>query len=129
MPLQFNDEFRYRIISLLEEEPTLSQRQLAARLGISLGKVNFCLQALVDKGWLKASRFYGSENKRAYMYVLTPQGIRERVSLTLRFLQRKTAEYEALKKEIAEIRSVLGTLAEKRRCEIATPTEARRDLP
>jgi EPS-associated MarR family transcriptional regulator len=100
---EVTDEYRYRIMSLLEREPGLSQRELAARLGISLGKVNFCLQALIEKGLLKANTFYNSRNKRAYLYVLTPNGIRERAQLTVRFLERKTAEYEALRAEIERI--------------------------
>jgi EPS-associated MarR family transcriptional regulator len=99
----FTDEYRYRIMSLLQREPGLSQRELAERLGMSLGKVNFCLRALMEKGLLKANRFYNSRNKRAYLYVLTPSGITERARLTVRFLERKTAEYEALKAEIERI--------------------------
>ena len=97
------DEYRYRIMSLLDREPGLSQRELAQRLGMSLGKVNFCLRALMEKGLLKASSFYNNRNKRAYLYVLTPSGISERAQLTVRFLERKTAEYEALKAEIERI--------------------------
>jgi EPS-associated MarR family transcriptional regulator len=107
MPLRFTDEYRYRIMSLLEAEPALSQRELAGRLGMSLGKVNYCLRALMEKGLLKAHAFCNSRNKRAYVYVLTPSGIRERGRVTLRFLRRKTAEYEALKAEIETIRAQL----------------------
>jgi EPS-associated MarR family transcriptional regulator len=83
----------------------LTQRQLARRLGMSLGKVNFCLKAFGEKGLLKVNAFYNSRNKRAYAYLLTPSGMRERARVTLRFLQRKTEEYERLKGEIAEIRA------------------------
>jgi EPS-associated MarR family transcriptional regulator len=104
---RLSDEYRYRIMSLLEEQPALSQRELAARLGISLGKVNHCVKALMQKGLLKANAFCNSRNKRAYMYVLTPRGLRDRAQVTLRFLQRKLDEYEALEKEIADIRARL----------------------
>jgi EPS-associated MarR family transcriptional regulator len=109
MPPRFSDEYRYRIMSLLEREPSLSQRELAARLGMSVGKVNYCLQALIGKGLLKATTFCNSRNKRAYIYVLTPSGLRERARVTLRFLQRKTEEYERIKKEIEEIRAEFRT--------------------
>jgi EPS-associated MarR family transcriptional regulator len=105
MAADLSDECRYRILRLLDEHPGMSQRELAARLGMSLGKVNYCLRALIDKGVLKATRFCNNRNKRAYLYVLTPRGIRERAQVTLSFLKRKTAEYEALETEIAELRA------------------------
>ena len=98
-----SDEYRYKILRLLEEDPQMSQRALARALGISLGKVNFCLQALIEKGTIKANTFLNSRNKRAYIYVLTPHGIRERARITVRFLRTKMSEYEAIRQEIAEL--------------------------
>jgi EPS-associated MarR family transcriptional regulator len=103
-------DVHYKLMRVLEANPEMSQRDIARELGISLGKVNYCLQALVQKGWIKASNFTNSQNKAAYMYLLTPRGIEEKASLTLRFLQMKTREYEALRKEIRQMRrEVQGT--------------------
>jgi EPS-associated MarR family transcriptional regulator len=99
-----NEEVHYRLLRLLEQEPHLSQRDIARRLGISLGKVNYCLQALAGKGWVKAGNFYRSRNKRAYLYKLTPQGLTEKAAMTLRFLRVKEAEHEALLQEIEALR-------------------------
>jgi EPS-associated MarR family transcriptional regulator len=94
----------YGLLKTLEENPGLSQRDLAKRLGISLGKVNFCLKALVDKGSLKIDNFRNSENKLAYAYLLTPRGVEEKARITVAFLKHKMQEYEQLKKEIAELK-------------------------
>lgn len=98
------DEYRYKILKLVESQPEISQRELAAELGISLGKANFCLKALVEKGLLKASNFRNSKNKLAYMYLLTPSGIEEKAIITVRFLKYKIEEYEALQAQIEELR-------------------------
>lgn len=98
------DEYRYKILKLVESNPAISQRELAQQLGISLGKVNFCLKALIDKGLLKATNFRNNKNKLAYMYLLTPSGIEEKASITLRFLKYKLQEYETLQAEIEELR-------------------------
>jgi len=106
------DEYRYKILKLLAAQPELSQRELAHQLGISLGKTNFCLKALVDVGLIKASNFRNSKNKLAYMYLLTPKGMEEKASITLRFLQRKVEEHDALLHEIEQLRNdvaVMGT--------------------
>ena len=95
---------RYRLLKLLESNPELSQRQLAKELGISLGKVNFCLSALIEKGLLKANNFRNSRNKLAYMYLLTPAGMEEKARVTLHYLKWKMQEYEALRGEIEELR-------------------------
>ncbi len=97
------DEYRYRIFKLIENNPQASQREIARELGISLGKVNFCLRALAEKGHVKADNFRNSANKRAYFYLLTPRGIEEKAKVTIRFLQRKLDEYETLKRELAEL--------------------------
>lgn len=98
------DAVRLLAFRLLSEEPTLSQRELAERLGVSLGKTHYVLRALLDKGWIKMSNFRRSDNKLAYRYLLTPAGLREKAALTRRFLARKEAEYKALKATIDELR-------------------------
>jgi EPS-associated MarR family transcriptional regulator len=98
------DEMRYKLMRLLEAKPGLSQRDVARHLGVSLGKVNFCIQALIAKGLVKATNFKNSQNKAAYLYLLTPRGIEVKGKLTVRFLQAKIHEYEALKLEIEQIR-------------------------
>ncbi len=100
-----SDEYRYKILRLLEANPQMSQRDLARELSISLGKVNYCLQALIDKGLVKANNFRRSTNKVAYAYLLTPRGIEEKAKVTAQFLMRKVAEYEALEKEIEQLRN------------------------
>lgn len=99
------DEYRYKILKLIEANPEISQRELARELDISLGKTNFCLKALMEKGLLKASNFRNSKNKIGYLYKLTPQGIEEKTAVTVRFLKRKMQEYESLKSEIEQIRA------------------------
>src|SRR4051812_7001218 len=89
---------------LVQARPGLSQRDLARELGISLGKVNCCLQALIAKGWITASSFRNSQNKVAYIYLLTPGGVEEKAKLTLRFLNAKVREYEQLRAEIEQMR-------------------------
>src|SRR5947208_2570573 len=90
------DEVRYRLLKLLEPNPALSQREVARELGISLGKVNYCLRALVAKGWIKAANFTNSRNKRAYMYLLTPRGIEAKARVTAEFLRCKIQEHKTL---------------------------------
>ncbi|MEX2151187.1 MAG: MarR family EPS-associated transcriptional regulator [Steroidobacteraceae bacterium] len=104
------DEYRYRILKLLEADPQASQRRIADELGISLGKVNYCLQALIDKGLVKANNFRNSAHKRAYLYLLTPRGVEEKTRTTLRFLQVKMAEYEELTREIGELRREVAAM-------------------
>jgi MarR family transcriptional regulator, temperature-dependent positive regulator of motility len=99
-----SDDMRYQLMRLIEANPEMSQRDVARELGISLGKVNYCVRALIQRGWVKASNFKNSQNKAAYMYLLTPRGIDAKANLTVRFLQAKMREYEALKVEIEQIR-------------------------
>ena len=99
-----NIETQYKVMRLLEANPEMSQRDVARTLGVSVGKVNYCLQALVLKGCIKATNFRNSRNKVAYMYLLTPRGVNEKARLTVEFLQRKVREYEALRDEIREMR-------------------------
>ena len=93
----------YGLLKTLEENPGLSQRDLAKKLGVSLGKINFCLNALVEKGSLKINNFRNSENKLAYVYLLTPQGMESRARMTVQFLKYKVQEYERLRAEIEEL--------------------------
>lgn len=97
------DEYRYRILKLLETNPTASQRDIARELGVSLGRVNYCLQALVEKGLVKVNNFRKNESKRAYLYYLTPKGVQEKTRVTVRFLKAKLDEYENLKREVAQL--------------------------
>lgn len=97
---QKSEDLNFRVLRFVEEYPDRSQREISRALGLSLGGVNYCLKALIDKGLIKIENFRTSSNKLGYLYVLTPQGIAERAALTNRFLRRKLAEYEALKAEI-----------------------------
>jgi len=99
-----SEEMRYRLMRLIEENPQMSQRDVATELGISLGRVNFCVQALIRQGWIKAIRFKNSRNKLGYTYLLTRRGIEEKAALTLEFLRIKMREHEALCAEIERIR-------------------------
>ena len=103
------DELRLRVLRALESNPELSQRQLAAELGVSLGGVNYALKALVERGFVKAGNFRKSGNKVAYLYVLTPQGVAEKASLATAFLGRKLEEYEVLRQEIESLRGEVGS--------------------
>lgn len=94
-----------RVMRRLEEQPDINQRRLAQELGVSLGSVNYCLKALIDKGLVKIHNFSHSRHKLGYMYKLTPKGIAEKSAMATRFLSRKMAEYEALKQEIEELRA------------------------
>lgn len=93
----------YSLLKTLEENPGLSQRDMAKLLGVSLGKVNFCLNALVEKGSLKINNFRNSNNKLAYAYLLTPRGVEEKARMTVEFLKIKIREYERLRTEIEEL--------------------------
>lgn len=94
----------YNLLRTLEENPSVSQRDLAQRLGVSVGKVNFCLNALASKGCIKINNFRNSRNKLAYAYLLTPRGLEEKAALTVSFLKIKVDEYERLQQEISALR-------------------------
>lgn len=96
-------EIDYRVLRILEREPNISQRDLAKELGISLGSVNYCLQALARVGWIKVKNFKSSKNKKAYFYILTPAGIHIKAVSARKFLHRKRAEYEKLAEDIREL--------------------------
>jgi EPS-associated MarR family transcriptional regulator len=102
---KIDPDVHFRTLHLLEEQPTLTQRELAEKLGISLGGVNYCLKSLIDVGHIKAGNFKKNPDKSAYLYLLTPEGVVEKAKLTAGFLRRKMAEYQALKKEIDAIQS------------------------
>lgn len=99
-PNELHEETHLKVMRLLEVNPRLSQREVSQSLGVSLGKTNFCIKALIDKGLLKVTSFRKSQNKLAYAYLLTPNGIAEKSEITQRFLKRKIAEYECLQAEI-----------------------------
>ena len=102
-------ELRLRVLRALEANPELSQRQLAAELGVSLGGVNYALKALVERGFVKADNFRKSGNKVAYLYVLTPRGVAEKTSLATAFLGRKLEEYEVLRQEIEALKAEVSS--------------------
>ena len=101
-------ETHLKVLRHLEENPDVTQRELASALGISLGKANYCIKALINKGLVKANNFRNSANKRAYLYILTPKGIETKTRISVRFLQRKIEEYEALKQEIEKLKTELN---------------------
>jgi len=102
------DEIAYKLLKLIEAEPHLSQREIAQKMGVSLGKANYCLKALMDKGFIKFQNFYNNKKKSAYIYFLTPKGIEEKAEVTYRFLQRKIKEYEDIKLEIESLKNETG---------------------
>ena len=101
---KIQEDTHYRIMRILQENPDLTQRELAEKLGMSVGGLNYCLNALIDKGLVKMGNFQKSKNKFKYVYLLTPQGIAEKVAMTSSFLQRKMDEYDALKVEIEALK-------------------------
>ncbi|HEX7153252.1 MAG TPA: MarR family EPS-associated transcriptional regulator [Thermoanaerobaculia bacterium] len=108
-----SEEVRYRLLKLLAEHPDASQRQVARELGISLGKANYCLRALMERGLVKVRNFRNSENKTAYAYILTPQGLEEKIDVTSAFLRRKMAEYDLLREEIGRLQAEVNALEEQ----------------
>ena len=107
----YEDEIEYKLLKTLEGHPDLSQRDLAGKMDLSLGKINYCIQALVKKGLVIANNFRNSKNKIAYFYKLTPTGIEQKTRLTVRFLQKKMVEYDSLKKEIDELKEEVSRLS------------------
>lgn len=102
---KIQEDTYFRVMRILQENPDLTQRELAGKLGVSVGGLNYCLKALMEKGWVKMHSFTHSKNKFGYVYILTPRGIAEKAALTSRFLKRKMEEYEALKSEIRLLKS------------------------
>ncbi len=105
---QLQEDTYFRILRILQDNPDLTQREIAQSLGLSTSGLNYCLKALIAKGWIKVQNFSQSKNKFGYIYVLTPQGLREKADLMTRFLGRKMQEYEALKAEIKALKSEAG---------------------
>ena len=109
---QLKTDMRYRVLAMIEANPAITQRALAVALGVSLGRVNYGLRALVEKGLIKVNNFKQSETKLTYAYLLTPSGVKEKSALTAAFLARKMQEFDALK---AEIEALQGQVVEARR--------------
>jgi EPS-associated MarR family transcriptional regulator len=102
-----NSEIRYRILRAVEEDPQITQRELASKLGVSVGKVNYCLRALMKKGFVKARNFRNSSRKRQYVYKLTPKGVAERTRVTIAFLRVKSSEFDEIRAEIDRLEAQL----------------------
>lgn len=105
------EDIYFRVLGILEENPDITQRELAAKLGVSVGGMNYCLKALIERGWVKMQNFAYSKNKFGYVYVLTPRGMSKKAALTSRFLKRKLEEYELLTAEIDALRTALNRRA------------------
>ena len=109
---QLQEDTYFRVLRLLQDNPDMTQREIAQSLGLSTSGLNYCLKALIDKGWVKVHNFSQSKNKFGYIYVLTPQGIAEKLALTSRFLKRKLSEYDALRTEIDGLQAEVQTSAQ-----------------
>ena len=107
--LVMQNEDDFKLLRLIELSPEISQREIASKSGLSLGKVNYCLKSLAEKGWVKMKRFSRSEHKVGYIYIMTPEGLKTKSSMTIDFLGRKLAEYEALQDEINSLKDELET--------------------
>lgn len=102
------EDLHFRVLKLLQEQPDLSQRELASRLGVSNGKLHYCIKAMIEKGLVKLGNFAHSKHHLGYAYLLTPAGIKQKAAMTSHFLQRKLAEYEALHAEIAALKAEIA---------------------
>ena len=105
---RLQEDTYFRVLRILQDRPDVTQREIAQLLGVSTSGLNYCLNALIDKGWVKVQNFSESKNKFGYVYLLTPSGIAEKAALTGRFLQRKLLEYEAMRAEIESLRGEGG---------------------
>jgi EPS-associated MarR family transcriptional regulator len=108
------EDLHFRVLKLLQDNPDLSQRDLAKQLGVSNGKLHYCMKALIDKGLVKLGNFANSKHHLGYAYLLTPAGIAQKAGMTSNFLKRKMAEYEALQQEIAALQAEIGARASTR---------------
>ncbi len=106
--IKIQEDTHFKILRILQENPDLTQREIAEKLGMSVGGLNYCLKALINKGFVKMGNFQKSKNKFKYVYLLTPQGFAAKVALTSNFLQSKMKEYEALKLEIEALKTEKG---------------------
>jgi EPS-associated MarR family transcriptional regulator len=109
---KIQEDTYFRVLRILQERPDVTQREIARMLGVSTGGMNYCLNALMDKGWVKAHNFNGSKNKFGYIYLLTPSGIAEKAALTGKFLQRKLEEYDEMRAEIDSLRYEVSKISE-----------------
>ena len=107
---KLQEDTYFRVLRILQDRPDVTQREIAQLLGVSTSGLNYCLNALIDKGWVKVHNFSESKNKFGYVYLLTPSGIAEKAALTGRFLQRKLLEYEAMRAEIESLRGEGGEI-------------------
>jgi EPS-associated MarR family transcriptional regulator len=105
---KIQEDTQFRILRLLQNNPDLSQREIAEAVGISVGGAHYVLNALIDKGMVKLENFKAAQDKRRYAYILTPKGIAEKATITRRFMSRKMAEYKAIKAEIEELQRELN---------------------
>ena len=105
---KLQEDTYFRVMKILEEHPKITQRELAAKLGLSLGGINYCITSLVKKGFIKARNFRDNNTKLKYAYLMTPKGIKEKASLTYSFLHRKMQEYDSLRLEIESIQLEIG---------------------
>ncbi len=108
--MKLDEATHYQLLKILTEHPTYTQREIAAAIGLSLGKTNFCLKAIIGKGLVKVENIRSNQDKRVYAYLLTPEGIKDKARITIQFLQRKRAEYDALKAEIESLRREVDVL-------------------
>lgn len=104
----------YQVMHILQKNPQITQRELSGELGLSLGKLNYCLRALADKGWIKIGNFTQSNTKHRYFYLVTPQGIYEKAQMTKEFVNRKIKEYEALRLEIDVLKNEIKYSEDKK---------------
>ena len=104
MKMAEDPEIPYHLLKILESDPNLTQRQMAGKMGLSLGKFNYCLKELVKKGFVKVERFTSSDNKATYMYILTPHGLEEKSRVTVSFLKRKMKEYKEIKQQLEDLK-------------------------
>ena len=111
---QLQEDTYFRVLRMLQDNPDMTQREIAEKLGISTSGLNYCLKALIDKGWVKVQNFSQSKNKFGYIYVLTPQGVAEKALLAGRFLKRKITEYNELQTEIEALISKMACPATDR---------------
>jgi len=102
------DELQHKLFKVITQNPNISQRDLSKNLGISLGKANYCLKALMTKGWVKAQNFKNNRNKLSYVYLLTPSGIEQKASVTVRYLRKKMEEYDELKAAVEELQKEIS---------------------
>lgn len=105
---ELQEDTHFRVLRILQDNPEMSQRELAQAVGVSVGGIHYVLSALIDKGLVKLGNFTAAEDKRRYAYILTPKGLAQKAHITRRFLVRKIEEYEALKSEIEDLQREIG---------------------